>query len=313
MNISWYQDLTNDEKNLLSMMGSSYFITLDPQQLGPKCKDIKSLVKNHSYTINNEAFEGLICISKSSVSESIYDKSLRTINRLFSYCFSPSEENKSSIDSFHDSHVVASVSHISSSYDLFDSPVMSSSHLSIQLNKAEFYQRDAAYGDAYEPKNGQSILMVALSPDQYVRAMRSNSSCIPCTIKRSFSQINSELPNLYSKSEVIRKNLKEDLEASTHPLKKSVDEFISMTEGKSFSSKKQISVVEDKFNEVVSIYKSISSGLVELQKDSAKKVAENHVSRLQNNIDYEINRLPESVQDAARKSIGKLMIAFDDQ
>lgn len=315
MNIGWYSTLNNAEKALLAHMMTDYLndavdgknqIETIEKSLVVAGQDItiKTAIKKPEFGYSQQVEADL----KMAFGEETPHEF--TLNSMTSFCkWDDGDDYNDGEFQGEDSNILCGVAHTSGGQYLFDSPVFEQNYVTLRFQSVYFKSPDSKLGRSndYRPSSDKEMLSIALSPEQYIRVMRSDSVEIPCTILRSHGASNDEPPRSINKHEQIKEALKADLTSVLGPLQQAVDETLSLMNGKSFTSKKAMAELSEKIKLVVDAYQKTGDDIVDHQFVAAKNVAKAHAERLQGQINYEINRLPRPIQNMARNQLSPLL------
>lgn len=315
MNIGWYNSLDKNEKALLAHMMTSYLNDAleDRYQISTVEKSIDI---SGTQAIVNPAAEkpnfGHGPTIKNQLNLAFGDNAPHefTLNSMRSFCtWNDTSEYNSSHFPGEESNILCGVSHTSGGQQLFDSPVFEMNYVTMRFKSVYFTEPDSETSSYYEykPSSDKELIAISLSPEQYIRIMRSDSLEIPCTITRSHGNGNDAPPKSINKHEKIKEALHDDLTAVMEPLRIAVNEALSLMEGKSFSSKKAMNELSEKIQSVIDAYQDSGDDMVEHQYVAAKDVATVHAERLHKQINYEVNRLPAPAQELARSQLSPLL------
>ncbi|PTH79046.1 hypothetical protein [Aeromonas veronii] len=194
-----------------------------------------------------------------------------------------------------DSQAVMRVKHPHGRFDLFDTPVSADTCMEISLSSARLY-RSRSSEDNISVQDGSGKMEFQLSAEQYVRFMRSDSMSVPCTINSlNCENYDAPLPD-YHVNHAIRKNLKAGLQKEIEPLAVLEKEIIEMVEGKSFTSKKAINELAQKFEAFVQKFDEMEEPLKEHKFAAAHQIVDQFRSELEDQAQAELARLPEPVR-----------------
>lgn len=178
---------------------------------------------------------------------------------------------------------------------LFDSPLPVHKCVEFQICKARISRRDS--DDTFNIGAGARKLDFRLSPEQYVRFMRSESLMVPCTI----SSINSDMfdPPLpdYEVRSKIRSNLRSDISKQAKPLYDSEKELIAFIKSNMpFTNKKTLKELNDRFLAFEKIYNEMQGDLKNNKINSAQNISEEFKKNLVKIAQREMERLPDHLK-----------------
>lgn len=194
-----------------------------------------------------------------------------------------------------DSQAVMMVKHPHGRFNLFDTPVSADTCMEISLSSARLY-RSRSSEDSISIQDGAGKMEFMLSAEQYVRFMRSDSMSVPCTINSlNCENYDAPLPD-YHVNHAIRKNLKKGLEKEVEPLAVLEKEIIGMVAGKSFTSKKAVNELAQKFEAFVQKFEKMEEPLKEHKFAAAHQIVDQFRSELEEQAQAELARLPEPVR-----------------
>lgn len=193
------------------------------------------------------------------------------------------------------SHGMAILSHQFGSFTLFDSPVETNSAVNFSLMQAYFAKSKVpGLGDEAENMNdGRRHLELYLSPEQYSRMVRADSTEVPCTIHHYQGQSNDAPPIGLKEQSKIRVNLKQDLALLLQPLHDQAATVIELINKHTLASKKAIARLREELDKFQSIYKGVEDKLCEFKLDAAQDTIEQYMKEIDREVSKEVMRLSE--------------------
>lgn len=179
---------------------------------------------------------------------------------------------------------------------LFDSPLEVSQCVEFQLCKARISRRGSE--DVFSIHAGARKLDFRLSPEQFIRFMRSESMMIPCTI----SCINGDMfdPPLpdYDTHNKINSSLESEIAKQVKPLKEAQEDLLSFIKANMpFTSKKMLKELNDKFLAFERIYNEIKININNKKTSSAQDITEEFKKSLIKIASVEMERLPDHLKN----------------
>lgn len=184
---------------------------------------------------------------------------------------------------------------------LFDSVAKCNQAISLDIKTLSFQpSRDYdSYSEPYFAEH-QSVITLYLSADQFARAVQSRDVFIPCTIhydhgnKNDISQLNQ------SDFNVLHYGFENQVKEILKPFKTEVALFVEKYSNAGNLGVKALQELQQDFNKVKSTLDSCRQAVLDLSKNSVEKSKEFMFERIQNQFDYELNRLPEEIRDQVK-------------
>lgn len=312
---SWYTKLSPLEKQLLSVALYSYMKPIVKGAYRGESKEIEIIAENgESFTMDvlAKSVEYLHDIPKkctehfSNVEDNDQRKAPKewAFRKLIGSSTAPDIEKDDNMAQ--DSHVMVSVFSRSGFVNLFDHPSESSRAMCLEVKTAKFYDslnKNASNDYRFEPSADRDLLEVALSPEQFVRAMRSDSMKVSCSIIGSFGEINDLPPRNLNKTDRIKKDLTSDLDSILKKTNSIALEMIELIGKNAVTSKKKIAEIQAHLDALKSELSSTQGEMETLRTNAMQDVAEHHMKSLKAQIDFEIKKLPLAKQQEAASEL----------
>lgn len=314
MNVGFYDSLNEKEQALLAHLMTQHIngSLTEKNKLDSRIIEISHENKQIPLTVikrsENISFNNM---AKNSVENYFNDNAPHefTLESLVSLSkFSKQEDTNKMIELERDAFITAGVNSTQGSQTLFDCPTDESSHMRIKFNQASFWE--GLKTDNAEPirlTSGKNILEIGLSSEQYVRMMRSDEIEVPCTIFRSHGAINDTPPKTLNTHCEIKEKLKIKLRQELDSLSSAVDEAITLITKEKLTTKKSLESLSLSLNKVFEEYDSAQDNLKTSKLNATKELVDTHRKRIEDQINYEVKRLPTSIQEEFKKKLIHLL------
>lgn len=187
---------------------------------------------------------------------------------------------------------------------LFDSVAKCNHAISLEIKTLSF-KPSSDYDSYSEPyfNEDKSVITLYLSADQFARAVQSRDIFIPCTIhydhgnKNDISQLNqSDFNELHYDFE---SQVKEILK----PFKTEVALFVEKYSNAGNLGVKALQELQQDFNTVKSTLDNCRQAVLDLSATAVDKSKDFMFERIQNQFDYELQRLPEEIRDQVKSQL----------
>lgn len=180
-------------------------------------------------------------------------------------------------------------------FDLFDAPLAVSNCIEFNIALANLSHSDR--DSPVHVSAGLSKIKFQMSPEQFIRFMRSESASIPCTIaSKDGVRFDPPSPEFHVQHG-IRKNLKKELSVHLAPLKRLESELLALLKTGPFTSKKAVAVVNAKFAEFEALYHALEPALADSKVAASNEIVDDFKSRFIQFAQNEAKKLPPSIRD----------------
>lgn len=300
MKINFTDDLTQDELNLLGLVTTEYLMA--------NCND-----GGHATSIFNSVVQQVagtdlsgyrLCSNYDTYNWLMKNPGKPLVNMLARYAKNVVVERSVDIAP-NDAFAMALVCHRDSNgVHLFDIPGESYRNVALELYSTELRQRSDSYGSIYEASSCERVFELSMSPEQYVRLMRSDGVDIPCTIYSCYGTRVGRLPDNMRKSTAgDNAAIKSNVERVIDPLKIAVNAFIAEFGGAPVSSKKKMEALKQRLADIVTTYQVVLKDIISIQEWATTDVVNYQVSELRRRVDTEIMRIPMEYRDSVKNNL----------
>jgi hypothetical protein len=216
--------------------------------------------------------------------------------------YQPARETLSDrdIDSEENNFGVMYCGHRNGSRRLFDHPVdahntmcFSLSDASMRINGANDPERNEVSISA-----GLPLWEIEMSPEQFVRMIRSEYSEVPCTIGRSYGYLNDEPPTDYLQARQVSEDIRQSVNTAMAPLSEKVDVVCQELINGTLSSKKKLIAMLDLINEIETHWGELQGHIEQAQTSAVDQVKSEFQSRLMDQVNKDTQQLPHSERQA---------------
>lgn len=206
-------------------------------------------------------------------------------------------------------HGTMRATYTSGGFDLFDNPISLNSAVSLSISTAECYTSPHRSEDN-EPVHvmeDRELVDVLLSPEQWVRVLRSQSVSVPCTIGRSGGYMHdSPLPLDLEEIRVVD-NLRETLEGVCMPVKNAAIRLSVLLAKAPITSKKGMAELDEAVDELACAIEQVTPEISAKQQEAIDSLVDAYSRRLTQMVNTETQKLPESLREEANRYLPKLM------
>lgn len=292
----FFESLTEEEKAVLSRLSLAY---LD-DNLSEGWDDKKARV-DHEMTIEGkpeivQGFEDNFFELKSynlrGVDTALPADDLMFLSRIANF----QKEKKVDLAEYRQKAFgVVLANQTSGGHHLFDHPVDTQHHISIEFNDARVYGNldgKLEVGEEVRISGGVNTLNIKLAPEQYVRFVRSQSVKVPCTIARRAGYLNDEPESSYLTTVKEAKDVQVQAREAVAPLVKTMTELTDLLASGKMTSRKRFAEALALIEEVEAAYKECFDKVNEAQTGSVARVQENFVQRMIEQVEHEAKSLP---------------------
>lgn len=300
MKTNWADDLTQDELNLLGLVTAEYLIA--------NCNDGEYSARLFDPVVKEVAGTDLSGYQLRPDYDS-YNWSMRNPAKPLVSMLAHHAKNvavESSVDiTPNDAFAMASVCHRDSNgIHLFDVPGQSHRNVALELYTTEFRSKTDSHGSIFQASSCVRIFELSMSPEQYVRLMRSDGADVPCTIYSCYGTRVGRLPDNMRKSTACNDEIiKHNVERVIEPLKIAVNAFISDFGGTPVSSKKKMEALKQRLADIGSTYQAVLKDILSIQEWATTDVVNYHVGEMRRRLDSEIMRIPTEHRDSVKNNL----------
>lgn len=230
-------------------------------------------------------------------------------NQLLSACtLKDDEEFANQKDRTVNSHGTLLASFTSGGFELFDNPILVHNALSLTISTAETHNSFRDKGD-HEPvrvMGGRELLEVLLSPEQWVRVLRSEAVSVPCTISRSNGYIHDRPESLDLEEIKIMDDLEASLNGLCAPVAEAARYMVSLLGNAPVTSKKAMDELYGAVDALEDAIEKVTPNISDRQQEAIDDLVCAYSGRLEMMIQEETNRLPVELRDEAVRYLPKL-------
>lgn len=297
---NFYGNLTLEERQVLAIVSSEYLEEIltpiiygefmeEAEIAGENVRLISKKMKS-SYDDKNHK-------KAQEIHGESYTLTENGLNNLKSYAVMPTEHSRFA-RSENESQGLMLVSRVTGTIQAFDSPVDNDSAVELSLSFAEFSKSSLSTldddADDYM-SNGVGINEILMSPEQYIRFVRTDGIDIPCTIVSNNGQRNDVPPVFLKTQTTIDENLREDIKAVISPLGKQADVVLGLL-ASTATGKKAMANLRAEVAKLNKIYENIHDDLGDTKVQGAKDTMEQFAKELNAHIAIEAKRLSPASQ-----------------
>lgn len=193
-------------------------------------------------------------------------------------------------------------------FDLFDNPISLNSAVSLSIGTAKCYNAHSD-SEGNEPVNvmeDRELIDVLLSPEQWVRVLRSQAVSVPCTIGRSNGYLHDRPLPLDLEEVRVVDDLEETLRGVCKPISDAALTLNALLEKAPITSKKAMAELDEAVDALAEAIEQVTPEISQKQQDAIDELVGAYSRRLKLMVDKETKRLPESLRSEATRYLPKL-------
>lgn len=294
----FYESLTNEERLLLEHMSMQYLDRVLPENWSENSErvDYQCQIGSEQVTVQGFAKPNFD-VQTFRIREGELPFSMEVISSLASLANHRPERQNSNPEHQQPSYGALLSNQQAGNHVLFDHSVKVQHAVSLDFSDAEINGR---MGGPLEPGEESSIrgrettCKVVLAPEQFVRFVRGNAAAVPCTISRRAGYMHDDPPMDHLNSVKQAKNVREAAEGAAKELVKLAARAAEMMESGKVTSSKRFDELEAVLDEIEAAYKDVFGEVRKVQEDAVASIQENYLNRMIDQVEREIQALPES-------------------
>lgn len=296
--LAFINDLTPGEKALLSRQAMMLLDEEFPKAKGAWPWDDQYTRLTHEVDVEGQTLS-VQGFSKSHITPSA-PRNANMDDETFSFMaglanFQPDLEANRESKKANPSFGLLSSGRTNSTRELFDHPTDESRPMRLSLTDATVDIEAAGDPEAGIAKirDGFKQWEINLSGSQYLRMLRGEYTCVPCTITRSFGYLNDSPDNSYLEPNRQSKQVYKETGEITTDLKKLVQEACDLLSGGAITTKKKLNLLSDLSDEIDRCWAQVQQDLGKITDCGIESIKQDFQRRLTDQLEHDAHLLSE--------------------